>query len=58
MYSIQLTYADFMVYHLYEQALRVGISVDGYPTLQRLRESVESLPKVAQWLKERPDTFL
>ena len=35
---------------------RGGENVDEYPTLKKIKESVEKLPAIAKWLKERPET--
>ena len=57
--SVQVTYADFAVYMLMEHGVKIGLPVaDDYPTLAKLKESVENIPSIAKWLKERPVTEL
>jgi len=55
----RVTYADFGVYLMctYVAMESGGENVlDKYPTLKKLKESVEKLPAIAKWLKERPET--
>lgn len=60
MYALrQLTYADFATYLLYNY---VVANIPGapmkYPSLANLKQKVENLPKIADWIKRRPDTSL
>ena len=52
----KLTWADFGVYNLLDWVLKtVGDDIlKDYPGLTKLRASVEALPKIAEWLKNRP----
>ena len=52
----KLTWADFGVYNLLEWVLKtVGDDyLKDYPGLTKLQASVEALPKIAEWLKNRP----
>jgi len=55
----RVTYADFGVYLMctYVAMESGGENVlDKYPTLKKLKESVEKLTAIAKWLKERPGT--
>ena len=57
-YGTKVTYADFGVYLEGAYLLKVMSQnvLDNYPALKKLRESVEKLPNIAKWLKERPVT--
>ena len=57
-YGAKVTYADFGVYLEGAYLLKVMSQnvLDNYPALKKLRESVEKLPNIAKWLKERPVT--
>ena len=56
-YGTKVTYADFGVYLQGEYVQMIAPNVlDNYPALKKLRESVEKLPNIARWLKERPVT--
>ena len=57
-YGAKVTYADFGVYLGGAYLLKVMSqnALDNYPALKKLRESVEKLPNIAKWLKERPVT--
>ena len=53
----QVTYADFEFYIVSGDVLRqVPTLLENFPTLAKLRTSVEQLPNIAKWLKERPET--
>ena len=55
----QLTYADFAMYLLFEYAVaNLPGSIENYPTLTKLKASVEKLPNIARWLRERPATVV
>ena len=52
-----MTYADFAVYVLLEPAVSdTPTLLDRFPTLAKLKTSVEQLPNIAKWLKERPES--
>lgn len=51
-----MTYADFALYLLFDY-VAPGLP-DSFPTLVKLKASVEKLPNIAKWLKERPATVL
>ena len=56
MFSFQVSLADiaFVCYStLPENALQIKI-LSKYPKLQALRKRVEALPKIADWIKNRP----
>ena len=56
-YGAKVTYADFGVYLMSGHVQWVVPNVmDNYPALKKLGESVEKLPNIAKWLKERPET--
>ena len=56
-YGPNVTYADFGIYLICGYVEMGGENVlDKYPALKKLRESVEKLPAIAKWLKERPVT--
>ena len=53
----QLTYADFYFYTALENMLKqMPTLLDNFPTLKKLWSSVEALPNIAKWLKERPES--
>ena len=54
----KLTWADFGVYLLLDLVIKtVGDDIlKNYPGLTKLRASVEALPKIAEWIKNRPVT--
>ena len=56
-YGSKVTYADFGVYLMsgYVQVVVPNV-LDNYPALKKLYDSVEKLPNIAKWLKERPVT--
>lgn len=53
----KLTWADLAAYQLIEWvvALNEG-ALKNFPGLRRLKSSVEALPNIAKWLKERPES--
>ena len=54
---MQLTYADFYLYTAMEVILKqTPTLLDKFPTLKKQHASVEALPNIAKWLKERPET--
>ena len=54
----KLTWADFGVYLALDWTMKtVGDDIlKDYPGLTKLRASVEALPKIAEWIKNRPVT--
>ena len=55
----QLTYADFAIYLLYDYvAANIPGAPTQYPSLTNLKQKVENLPKIADWIKKRPNTAL
>lgn len=53
----KLTWPDFHFYHVLGWVEVVAPDVlQNYPILTKLKTSVESLPNIAKWLKERPET--
>lgn len=55
----QLTYADFATYLLFEYVVtNIPGALEKYPTLAKLKKNIESLPRIASWIKRRPDTPL
>ena len=52
------TYGDLGVYTALEQLREIftSVSLDKFPRVSQLMQKVESLPKIAKWLKERPAT--
>ena len=56
LYNGKLTWADLSFYLSATWLLpAVPEALKAYPGLQKLYASVESLPNIAKWLKERPD---
>jgi glutathione S-transferase len=53
-----LTWADIAIYQAFDMTkmFKVEINVDSYPKLKAMRKNVESNPKIAKWMKERPQT--
>lgn len=52
-----VTYADFTIYWILEYLLKICPScLDKFPNVLKLNTSVEILPNIAKWLKERPKT--
>ncbi len=51
------TYADFNIYCYVECTMVLFPSVlDSYPGIAKLKDAVEALPNIANWIKERPKT--
>ena len=53
LYGNKVTWVDFFFYTVipgYKNAL------DKYPGLDKVKKNVESLPNIAKWLKDRPET--
>jgi glutathione S-transferase len=53
-----LTWADISIYQAFQFAtvFKVECKLDAYPRLSAMAKHVESNPKIAKWLKERPET--
>ena len=59
LYGPKVTYADFTFFVVSGYVSDAAPnSLDKYPALQKLISSVENLPNIAKWLKERPETKL
>ena len=57
MFGPKVTYADITLYVVSDIISRpVPNAFDKYPALTKLIASVENLPNIAKWLKERPKT--
>ena len=58
LYGPKVTYADIGFYAVsgYLPYLAPNFTFDEYPALKKLITSVETLPNIAKWLKERPVT--
>lgn len=57
--SLQFTYADIATYMLFDYIVsNLPGALENYPTLAKQRESVHNLKNIAQWLKERPETWI
>ena len=53
----QVTYADLAIFVLLETLAMHEPSILGkFPTLSKLKTSVEQLPAIEKWIKSRPDT--
>ena len=56
-YSPRVTYADVTIFVILGYVSDAIPSIlDKYPALAKLKRSVESLPNIAKWLAERPQT--
>ena len=50
-------YADLFLYITLEGVLKKEPTLlDNFPTLKKQNASVEALPNIAKWLKERPES--
>jgi len=58
LYAGKLTWADFCLYLSLEWAMKTVSSefMSNFPGLTKMRASVEALPNIAKWIKERPVT--
>ena len=57
MYGSKVTYPDFCLTVVAEMIIKSGLStLKSYPAVLKLKASVEALPKIAKWIKERPKT--
>ena len=53
----KLTWADLAFFNISEYIVSADpTGLDAYPSLKKLKETVEALPNIAKWLKERPET--
>ena len=58
-FALQLTMADLAVHDIFTTFLQKNKSIlDKYPKLLANRKAVEANPKLAEYLKERPETIL
>ena len=56
-YGSKVTYPDFCLTVVAEMIIKSGLStLESYPAVLKLKAAVESLPKIAKWIKERPKT--
>ena len=57
-YGKKITYIDLRVALVGDLVLKLGgdNALDAYPQFKKLRETVEALPNIAKWIKERPVT--
>ena len=56
-YGNKPTYVDFIIYCWFEFTLYLFPNfLDSYPGVAKVKASVESLPNIAKWIKERPKT--
>ena len=55
----KVTYADFAFLEVSGYVFKVAPNLlDKYPALKKLKTSIENLPNIAKWLKERPESDL
>ena len=53
----KLTWADLAYFNLISTLTQSEPAIlDNYPSLNKLKETIETLPKIAKWLRERPET--
>ena len=53
----KLTWVDLAFFNWTEFMIpAIPALLDNYPSLKKLKETVETLPNIAKWLKERPQT--
>ena len=53
----KLTWVDLAFFNWIAMVVaRDPAVLDNYPSLKKLKETVETLPNIAKWLKERPET--
>ncbi len=56
-YGSKVTYPDFFLTIVTAMIIKSGLStLESYPAVLKLKASVEALPKIAKWIKERPKT--
>ncbi len=56
-FGSKVTYADMVIYN-YLSYIKLGFSgiLDQYPAIQKNMTVIESLPNIAKWFKERPES--
>ena len=54
----QLTYADLAFYTglEYPRSLGIKVNLDRFPELKALKERIEAMPKISEWLRKRIST--
>ena len=56
-YGNSVTYIDISVVAALDYVLKAFPNfLDSYPGVSKLKESVETLPNIAKWIKNRPET--
>ena len=57
-YGKKITYIDLRIAILGDLVTMLGgaNALDAYPAVAKLKETVEALPNIAKWIKERPAT--
>lgn len=56
-YGSNVTYPDFYLTIVTDMVIKTGLStLETYPEVLKLKASVEALPNIAKWIKERPKT--
>ena len=55
-YGSKVTYADFVLYNMFEHLKSIPNLFDKYPGIQKNMESVAKLPNIAKWISVRPTT--
>ena len=56
-YGNKPTYADFSIYNTLDYLVKGDPKfTENFPAAKKLRASVEALPNIAEWLKNRPVT--
>ena len=56
-YGSKVTYPDFFLTVVAGLVIKTGLStLESYPAVLKLKASVESLPNIAKWIRERPKT--
>jgi glutathione S-transferase len=56
-YGNKVTYVDLRVAQLADLILLASPNaLDAYPAVAKLKATVEALPKIAKWIKERPES--
>ena len=59
LYGNKVTWIDFFFYTVITSVLpkyENALAIDKYPGLNKVKKNVESLPNIAKWIKERPET--
>lgn len=56
-YKNKLTYVDLRISLTFDMMQSVEPTIaDTYPAMKKLNDAVKALPKIAEWLKKRPET--